>query len=154
MNTLCTSGYGIWGSLLKILIFFSEDTQHKPAKQLPILKREGIYLPFIHIQTLPILSEPFLSGSSSFLKLVGGKPSYCSPCERELSSSTHEFMTSDWRKRAPALPCFLPAPLHWLSERATQRSEALLAVRLGPNFTVTLFRLKLFALQLLFRRSK
>lgn len=56
-------------------------------------------------------------------------------------------MTGDWRETASVLPCFLPAPLRWLSERTTQRAEAALGVRLGPSFTETLCGLKVFALQ-------
>lgn len=66
----------------QIIILSSKDTQYKPAKQLPVLKREGIYLPFIHIQTLPILSQPFLLGiSPPSSRQEKGKTSYRSPRE-------------------------------------------------------------------------
>lgn len=38
----------------QIIVLPSEDAQYKPAKWLLILKMEGIYLPFIHVQTLPM----------------------------------------------------------------------------------------------------
>ena len=70
----------------QLIILSSEDTQCKPAKQLPVLKREGIYLPVIHIQTLPILSQPFLSATGPlFSSQEEGKTSYCGPCQGELS---------------------------------------------------------------------
>lgn len=70
----------------QIIVLSSEDTQYTPAKQPPLLKREGVYLPFTHIETLPILSQPFLPGTGPpFSSQEEGKTSYCSPCECELS---------------------------------------------------------------------
>lgn len=70
----------------QITVLSSEDTQYKPAKQLPVLKKEGICLPFIHIQTLPVSTQPFLSGTSPpFSSQEEGQTSYFSPFEAELS---------------------------------------------------------------------
>lgn len=86
MHTHCTSGYGIWESLSNNR--FVQWRHSIQASKMTALPKEGRYicLPFIHIQTLPILSQPFLLGTGPpFSSQEEGKTSYCSPCEGELA---------------------------------------------------------------------